>query len=427
MNAEPSIPSLLDEIYRREGRRIFASLVRLLKDFDRAEEALHDAFAAAAEQWPLEGVPEHPRAWLVSTGRFKAVDKLRRDAKYHSTDGALANEWVDPNSLSAGSTKAGAADQEIADDQLRLIFTCCHPAIAPATQIALTLREVCGLTTEEIGRAFLVPQATIAQRIVRGKSKIRDAGIPFVVPGAAEMASRLDTVLTVVYLVFNEAYSSAGDSETGREDISQEGIRLGRLLAELLPTSEVYGLLALMLIQDSRRAARVSASGDLILLDEQDRTLWNREQIVEGLELIQRAFAVGEIGHYTLQAAIAAEHAVARSPAETNWPKIVGLYDALLRADPSPVVELNRAVAIAMRFGPQAGLDLMDRLLATGDLKHYHLLHAARADLYRRLGQTDLAIASYLQALDLTTQDSARRFMKRRLDELRAPGVPDLD
>jgi len=402
----------VDGIYRAESRRVFATLVRLLGDFDIAEEAMHDAFRAALEQWPRDGVPANPRAWLVSAGRFKAIDGIRRRARFVAIDDVA--EQVD----ALEDDTAPWEGEEIEDDRLRLIFTCCHPALSPDAQVGLTLREVCGLTTEEIAQAFLSTAPTLAQRIVRAKAKIRDAKIPYQVPTPAELPDRLDSVLRVIYLVFNEGYSaSSGDSVT-RVDLAAEAIRLGRLLVELLPEPEAIGLLALMLLHESRRAARTSPGGDLILLDEQDRSLWHREQIAEGSALVGRALASRRFGPYTLQAALAAVHAEAPSADATDWSEIVGLYDVLARVDPSPVVELNRAVAVAMRDGPAAGLALIDAILARGDLQDYRLAHAARADLCRRLGETAQARASYLRALALTRQEPERRFLERRLAEL---------
>ena len=403
---------MVDAIYRAESRRVFATLVRLLGDFDLAEEALHDAFRAALEQWPRDGVPANPRAWLVSAGRFKAIDGIRRRARFDSIEDVA--EQVDAIADDAPPWD----DESIEDDRLRLIFTCCHPALSPDAQVALTLREVCGLTTEEIAHAFLTPAPTLAQRIVRAKAKIRDARIPYQVPTPDELPQRLDSVLRVVYLVFNEGYSASSGGSLTRVDLSGEAIRLGRLLVELLPEPEAIGLLALMLLHESRRAARTSPAGDLILLDDQDRSLWNRDQIAEGSALVEGALASRRFGPYTLQAAIAAVHANAASADATDWGEIVGLYDLLLRADPSPVVELNRAVAVAMRDGPAAGLALVDAILARGDLQDYRLAHAARADLCRRLGETAQARASYERALELTRQEPERRFLERRLREL---------
>ena len=399
-------------IYRTESRRVFATLVRLLGDFDLAEEALHDAFRAALEQWPRDGVPANPRAWLVSTGRFKAIDGIRRRARFDSMEDVA--EQVD-----AVIDESPPWDEEsIEDDRLRLIFTCCHPALSPDAQVALTLREVCGLTTEEIAQAFLSVAPTLAQRIVRAKAKIRDAGIPYQVPEPDELPQRLESVLRVVYLVFNEGYSASSGQAVTRLDLSGEAIRLGRLLVELLPEPEAIGLLALMLLQESRRAARTSPAGDLVLLNDQDRSLWNRDQIVEGSTLVTRALASRRFGAYTVQAAIAAVHADAVSADATDWSEIAGLYDVLLRVDPSPVVELNRAVAVAMRDGPAAGLALIDAIFARGDLKDYHLAHAARADLCRRLGKTTQARVSYQRAIALARQAPERRFLERRLAEL---------
>ena len=400
----------LDAIYRSESRRIFASLIRLLGDFELAEDALHDAFGAALERWPEEGIPASPRAWLVSTGRFKAIDAMRRRSRFDASQTAIAQQ------LGAEAGVAATSDDEsLEDDRLRLVFTCSHPALAPDARVALTLREVCGLTTEEIARAFLAVPSTLAQRIVRAKAKIRDARIPYQVPSPAEMPNRLDTVLQVIYLVFNEGYStSSGESHT-RSDLSGEAIRLGRLLVELLPEPEVMGLLALMLLQESRRVARTSPAGDLILLEEQDRSLWDRDQIAEGKALMEKALLSRRFGSYTLQAAIATAHADAPTAAATDWIRIAGLYDLLVRVEPSPVVELNRAVAVAMRDGPDAGLALIDAILGRGDLADYHLAHAARADLCRRAGRTAEARASYEMALNLARQEPERRFLERRM------------
>jgi RNA polymerase sigma-70 factor (ECF subfamily) len=402
------------EVYRSESRQVLATLIRLLKDFDLAEEALHEAFTAAMEQWPREGVPANPRAWLVSTGRFKAIDGMRRRARYDASLNELAAHIE-----TTTSDPTDYDDEHIEDDRLRLIFTCCHPALSPEAQVAMTLREVCGLTTEEIARAFLTSPPTVAQRIVRAKAKIRDARIPYQIPAPSELQERLDTVLRVVYLLFNEGYSASSGTSLTRADLSGEAIRLGRLLTELLPESEVIGLLALMLLHESRREARTSPEGDLILLEHQDRTRWNHELISEGVALVERALSSRRFGPYTIQAAIAAVHAEAAPSAATDWAQIVALYDILLRADPSPVVELNRAVAVAMRDGPAAGLELIDTILARGDLKHYYLAHAARADLYRRLGGIAEARASYERALVLTKQEPERRFLEKRLAELR--------
>ena len=402
-----------EAVYRAESRRVFATLVRLLGDFDLAEEALHDAFRAALEQWPRDGVPENPRAWLVSTGRFKAIDGIRRQARFVAIDDVA--EQVD-----AIPDDASPLDSEsIEDDRLRLVFTCCHPALSPDAQVALTLREVCGLTTEEIAQAFLSPAPTLAQRIVRAKAKIRDARIPYEVPAPAELPQRLESVLRVIYLVFNEGYSASSGSSLTRVDLSAEAIRLGRLLVELLPEPEAVGLLALMLLHESRRAARTSPTGELILLNDQDRSLWNRDQIREGSALVEAALSSRRIGPYAIQAAIAAVHAEAPRPDVTDWSEIVGLYDVLLRAEPSPVIELNRAVAVGMRDGPAVGLVLIDTILGRGDLQDYHLAHAARADLCRRLGRTVEARASYKRAIALARQEPERRFLQRRLAELR--------
>jgi RNA polymerase sigma-70 factor (ECF subfamily) len=403
----------IDAVYRDDSRRVFATLVRLLGDFDLAEEALHDAFTSAMKQWPEAGIPDNPRAWLVSAGRFKAIDTIRRRARFDASMGEIANQ------LDTKSRTAGPADREdIEDDRLRLIFTCCHPALSPDAQVALTLREVCELTTEAIASAFLTTPSTLAQRIVRAKSKIRDAGIPFDVPSTEDLPDRIDSVLQVVYLVFNEGYAASSGESLTRPDLSGEAIRLGRLLVELLPEPEVLGLLALMLLHESRRAARATPKGELILLDDQDRSLWNREQIEEGRGLVARAFSSGPIGPYTVQAAISAVHSAAPSTQQTNWAEIVALYDLLSRATPSPIVELNRAVAISMRDTPAAGLELIDAILTHGDLADYHLAHAARADMLRRLGQNEAARTAYEQALQLARQEPERRFLEQRLAEL---------
>lgn len=407
------VRAMADAIYRTESRRVFATLVRLLGDFDLAEEALHDAFRAALEQWPRDGVPGNPRAWLVSAGRFKAIDGIRRRSRFDSMEDVA--EQVD---AVIDETPQPWENEGIEDDRLRLIFTCCHPALSPDAQVALTLREVCGLTTEEIAQAFLSAAPTLAQRIVRAKGKIRDARIPYQVPTPHELPERLDSVLRVVYLVFNEGYSASSGQSLTRLDLSGEAIRLGRLLVELLPEPEAIGLLALMLLQESRRAARTSPTGELILLADQDRSLWNRDQITEGSALVTRALESGRFGPYTLQAAIAAVHAGAVNADATDWGEIAGLYDVLLRIEPSPVVELNRAVAVAMRDGPAAGLALIDAILGRGDLNEYHLAHAARADLCRRLGKTAQARASYERAVTLARQEPERRFLERRLAEL---------
>jgi RNA polymerase sigma-70 factor (ECF subfamily) len=404
---------VVDAVYRSESRRVFATLVRLVGDFDIAEEALHDAFRAALEQWPRDGVPANPRAWLVSTGRFKAIDAIRRRARFEPLP-----DDIDKRLVTDTKDLAAWENESVEDDRLRLIFTCCHPALSPDAQVAMTLREVCGLTTEEVARAFLTSPPTVAQRIVRAKAKIRNARIPYQVPSQADLPDRLDSVLRVVYLVFNEGYSASSGATLTRHDLSGEALRLGRLLTELLPEPEALGLLALMLLHESRRAARASPSDDLVLLEQQDRSLWSRDYIREGLELIQRALSSRRFGPYTLQAAIAAVHAEAPSAAATDWAQIVGLYDVLVRAEPSPVVELNRAVAVAMRDGPTAGLKLIDAILARGELENYHLAHAARADLCRQLGRTAEAQAAYERALSLTEQEPERRFLQRRLREL---------
>jgi RNA polymerase sigma-70 factor, ECF subfamily len=404
----------LDEVYNRESRRVLATLIRLLRDFDLAEEALHEAFAAALERWPREGVPDNPRAWLVSAGRFKAIDAMRRRARYDATLGEFAKEMD-----MAAEEPSEPEDHDIDDDRLRLVFTCCHPALSQETQIPMTLREVCGLTTEEIARAFLTKPATIAQRIVRAKSKIRDARIPYEVPVPSELPARVDAVLGVIYLVFNEGYSASSGESLTRAELSAEAIRLGRLLLDLLPDPETTGLLALMLLQESRRAARTSAQGDLILLEHQDRSLWHRGQIAEGLALVERALSSGRFGPYTLQAAIAAVHAEAPEAGKTDWGQIIALYDVLLRVAASPVVELNRAVAIAMRDGPLAGLELIEAILSRGELTEYHLAHSARAEFCRRLGRTADARQSYERALRLARLEPERRFLERRLSALR--------
>jgi RNA polymerase sigma-70 factor, ECF subfamily len=403
----------VDAVYRSDSRRILATLIRLLGDFELAEDALHDAFSAALERWPREGVPANPRAWLVSAGRFKGIDTMRRRARFAASQTAIAEQF--------GTETQDVAtfdDEGMEDDRLRLIFTCCHPALAPEARVALTLREVCGLTTEEIARAFLTLPSAMAQRIVRAKAKIRDAGIPYQVPSAAELPERLNAVLQVIYLVFNEGYYASSGGSVTRSDLSGEAIRLGRLLAELLPQPEVLGLLALMLLQESRRAARTSLTGDLILLEDQDRSLWDRDQIAEGKALVERALSSRRVDSYTLQAAIVAVHAEAPNAAATDWAEITRLYGGLLRVEPSPVVELNRAVAVAMRDGPDAGLTLIDAIFARGDLTDYHLAHATRADLCRRLARTGEARASYEMALSLARQEPERRFLERRLAEL---------
>jgi RNA polymerase sigma-70 factor (ECF subfamily) len=401
----------VDAVYREESRRVFATLIRLLGDFDLAEEALHEAFRAALEQWPRDGVPANPRAWLVSAGRFKAIDALRRSTRFEPLG-------EDAEDIAGDDDPGSWVADEIEDDRLRLIFTCCHPALPPDAQVALTLREVCGLTTEEIAHAFLTAPPTLAQRIVRAKNKIRDARIPYEVPSPDELPDRLDSVLRVIYLVFNEGYAASSGAALMRHDLSGEAIRLARLLAQLLPEPEVSGLLALMLLHESRRAARASEAGDLILLEDQDRSIWSGELIAEGIGLVERALASRRAGPYTLQAAIAAVHAEAPTAKATDWAEIVGLYDVLARLEPSPVVELNRAVAVAMRDGPAAGLVLIDTILARGDLADYRFAHAARADLCRRLGKMDEARVSYERALALTRGEPERRFLEGRLAEL---------
>jgi RNA polymerase sigma-70 factor, ECF subfamily len=410
--ATNAISQTIDSIYRAESRRIFATLVRLLGDFDLAEEALQNAFVAAMQQWPRDGVPANPRAWLVSAGRFRGIDAIRRRAKFDASVSELTRQ---------GEVESQAPffeQPDLEDDRLRLIFTCCHPALPLEAQVALTLREICGLTTEEIAHAFLAAAPTIAQRIVRAKAKIRDAGIPYEVPSRSELPARLDAVLHVIYLVFNEGYSASSGASITRHDLSGEAIRLARLLIELLPDPEAQGLLALMLLHESRRLARTTPEGDLVLLSDQDRSLWDRAKIAEGVALVQQALTSRRFGPYTIQAAIASLHAQAVNPDATNWAEIVGLYELLLRIEPSPIVELNRAAAIAMRDGPQAGLDLIDAILARGDLENYHLVHSARADLCRRLGRTEEARASYQRALELTRQEPERRFLERRLAEM---------
>jgi RNA polymerase sigma-70 factor (ECF subfamily) len=411
-DADDRIRAEVEAIYRSDSRRVLATLIRLVGDFDLAEEALHDAFTAALTQWPSQGVPAEPRAWLVSTGRFKAVDVLRRRARADASTLELARRLDAPT---------GAADHDdvgMEDDTLRLIFTCCHPAIAPDAQVAMTLREVCGLTTEEIAAAFLTRPPTIAQRIVRAKAKIRDAEIPYQVPAHAELANRLDAVLHVIYLVFNEGYSASSGASLTRRDLSAEAIRVGRLLVELLPEPEAVGLLALMLLHESRRPARTSEDGELVLLDDQDRSRWNAAFIAEGRSRVAAALASRRAGPYALQAAIAALHAEAPAASATDWGQIAGIYDVLFRIDPSPVVALNRAAAIAMRDGPLAGLVLIDELLARGELSDYQHAHSARADLCRRLGRTAEARAAYARALALARQEPERRFLERRLKEL---------
>jgi RNA polymerase sigma-70 factor, ECF subfamily len=408
-----AVKDTLESIYREESRRILATLIRLVGGFERAEDALQEAFQAALLQWPSEGVPANPRAWLISTARHKAIDSLRRQARLDASRAAIT-ERIETETTSI----APWDDEELKDDRLRLIFTCCHPALAPEARVALTLREVCGLTTEEVARACLTTSPTLAQRIVRAKAKIRDARIPYEVPSAADLPERLETVLQVVYLVFNEGYSASAGESLSRPELSAEAIRLGRLLVELLPEPDVVGLLALMLLQESRRLARTSPTGELILLDNQDRRLWNRGMIDEGLPLVQQALASRRFGPYTIQAGIAAVHASAVNAAATDWGQIVALYDLLLQMEASPVIELNRAVAVAMRDGPEHGLNLIDAILARGQLANYHLAHAARADLCRRLGETAQARASYERALALARLEPERRFLEQRLREL---------
>ena len=404
----------IDSIYRAESGRILATLIRLLGDFDLAEEVVQDAFAAALERWPRDGLPENPRAWIISTGRFKAIDSLRRRARFDAAQEKIAEQFETQTAEALGSD-----DEWLEDDRLRLIFTCSHPVLPPEARVALTLREVCGLTTEEIARAFLTAAPTVAQRIVRAKTKIRDSRIPYEVPAPAELPMRLDSVLQVIYLVFNEGYFASSGTSLTRADLSGEAIRLGRLVNQLMPEPEVMGLLALMLLQESRRAARSSPTGDLILLEHQDRSLWNRKAISEGVELVERALKSRRFGPYSLQAAIAAVHSEADTSAATDWPQIVALYNELARVDPSPVVELNRAVAVAMRDTPEAGLKLIDALLARGDLAGYHLAHSARADLCRRLGRTAEAHASYERALSLSRLGPERHFLESRIRELK--------
>ena len=403
----------LDAIYRNESRRVLATLIRLLGDFELAEEALHEAITAAMKQWPCDGIPANPHAWLISTGRFKAIDQVRRRARIGGSlddaESQVREEPFDP---------AQWDEQHLEDDQLRLIFTCCHPALPSESRIALTLREVCGLTTEEVARAFLASVPSVAKRIVRAKAKIRDARIPYLVPPPNELPGRLDSVLQVIYLIFTEGYSASFGTSLTRPDLSAEAIRLGRLLLELLQEPEVIGLLALMILQESRRSARTSADGDLVLLEDQDRSVWNRNLINEGTQLVERALASRRSGPYTLQAAIAAIHSEAPSADETDWIQICGLYDVLYYVDPSPVIELNRGVAIAMRDGPAAGLEIVERILNRGDLQNYYLAHAFRADLYRRLGNRDQAIDSFRRAMILARQEPTRRFLQRRIDEL---------
>ena len=409
-DSERDVRDHVEAIYRSDSRRVLATLIRLLGDFDLAEEALHDAFAAALESWPENGLPANPRTWLISTGRFKAIDRLRRTERFDSANANVLERIA--------QTNAPEVEESVEDDRLRLIFTCCHPALSPDAQIALTLREVCGLTTEEVARSFLTPAPTLAQRTVRAKAKIRDAGIPYEIPSLQDLPARLDSVLHVIYLVFNEGYLASSGASLTREDLSAEAIRLGRLLVELLPEPEAIGLLALMLLHEARRPGRASPEGELILLEEQDRSLWNREQINEGVSLVERALTSRRIGPYSLQAAIAAVHAEARDADSTDWGQIVGLYDVLLQADASPVIALNRAAAVAMRDGPEAGLKLIDAITERGELDDYYLTHAARGDLYKRLGRASDAVAAYRRTLELVTQEPERRFVIRRLKEL---------
>ena len=413
MDNHQQIIANINEIYNREARRVLATLIRLLRDFDLAEEALHDAFIAALAQWPSEGVPQSPRAWLVSTGRFKAIDHLRRRSLFNKSLGSIAEELE-----SSISDSDEWLNESIEDDQLKLIFTCCHPSLSVEAQLALTLREICGLTTEEIARAFLATPSTIAQRIVRAKNKIREAAIPYEIPAHNELPERVSTVLHTIYLLFNEGYSASSGESLIRQHLTQEAIRLGRLLVELIPQAEVLGLLGLMLIQDSRSLARIDHKGDLLTLEQQDRALWKHQQIAEAKPLIQHALTMGGFGVYSIQAAIAAVHAEASNYADTDWPEIVGLYEILLRLSPSPVIELNRAVALAMRDGATAGLEQIDAISARGELQDYYLLHAARADFYRQLGQPEAARLAYQQALALTRQEPERRFLMNQLGSL---------
>ena len=413
LNSSISTNRQIEEIYRTESRRVLATLIHLIGDFELAEDAMHEAFSAAMEQWSIDGVPKSPRAWLVSAGRFKAIDQIRHRAKFETSFEPLAEQLADSLGV-----EEDFDDDKIEDDRLRLIFTCCHPALSPEVRVALTLREVCGLTTEEIARAFLTTPSTMAQRIVRAKAKIREARIPYKVPSRDELPERLDTVLQVVYLIFNEGYSASSGESATRADLSAEAIRLARLILDLLPESKVKGLLALMLLHESRKSARTNSDGDLILLENQDRSLWDRTMIREGTALVEQALSSQPVGPYAIQAAIAAVHTEGQDAGSTNWDEIVGLYGLLMRINPSPVVELNRAVAVAMRGGPEVGLRLIDDILARGELMDYHLAHSARAELCRRLGRSTEAITSYERALSLTQQEPERRFLERRLNEM---------
>jgi RNA polymerase sigma-70 factor, ECF subfamily len=418
----PQLSAYIETLYRSESGRVLATLVRLLGDLDLAEESMHEAFAAALDSWPETGIPEKPRPWLISTARFKAIDAIRRRARFDGVEKELIAH-MESRVPTVPGARSETGDEEIEDDRLRLIFTCCHPALPAEGQVALTLREICGLTTEEIARAFLVTPAALAQRIVRAKTKIREAHIPYEVPAPEELPERLGAVLQVVYLIFNEGYSAAAGAEITRAELTREAIRLGRLLSELrsesvLLESEIRGLLALMLLQESRRAARTSPNGELILLENQDRSLWNREQIAEGVALMERSFSSRRFGSYTLQAAIAAVHAEAESAAATDWGRIVALYNQLVRIQPSPVVQLNRAVAIAMRDGPEAGLEHIDAILSEGELANYYLAHAARADMCRRLGRISEARCSYEKARSLTQQAPEKQFLEERIRQL---------
>jgi RNA polymerase sigma-70 factor (ECF subfamily) len=409
-------PADLELVWRQQSRKVLATLIRLLRDFDLAEEALHDAFLAAAQKWPVEGMPANPGAWLVSAGRFRALDRLRRRKRFDAAQADL---------LAMEAEDLVADDGDLPDDRLRLMFTCCHPVLLPEAQVALTLREVCGLTTEEIARAFLVRTPTLAQRIVRAKLRIKEAGLPYEIPSSAELPARLDSVLRVIYLVFNEGYSAYSGETIMRADLSSEAIRLGRMVAQLLPDGEVLGLLGLMLLNEARRASRQTADGDVVLLADQDRTLWDRDMIAEGRGLVERAFASRQVGPYALQGAIAAVHTAAPTAAETDWTEIVGLYGVLQRAAPSPIVQLNRAIAISMVRGPEAALPLVQALLDTGELADYHLAHVAEAVLLHQLGQRDAAVAAYGRALQICRQEPERRLLLKRLAELDAEAAGD--